>query len=197
MSNVLADYPEGDDWFTEVDYQGAFSKDANWLQGWTYLSEAGYLAAAPQSSGEVVNVSARATLAEGQSLIPGFTVLGTQTVLIRAVGPKLADFGVTTATVADPIMTLFKADFVNGGQIEVASADNWDEDNGGAAVVAAANQAGLFPFTAGEFQSADRPTVDTTSAAALVTLTEGVYTVVATSADGSAGEILVDVTVVE
>lgn len=197
LSNALADLPEGDDFFTEVNYQGAFSKDDNWMQGWTYLSEAGYLAESAGSSGEVVNVSARATLAEGQNLIPGFTVLGTKTVLIRAVGPKLADFGVSTATVADPIMTLFKADFVNGGSIEIATADNWDEDNGGAAVVAAAKQGGLFPFTAGEFQGSDRPTVDTTSAAALVTLTEGVYTVVATSADGGAGEILVDVTVIE
>ena len=167
------------------------------MQGWTYLSEAGYLAESAGSSGEVANVSARATLAEGQNLIPGFTIFGTKTVLIRAIGPKLADFGVDTATVADPIMTLFKADFVNGGSIEVATVDNWDEDNGGAAVVAAAKQGGLFPFTAGEFQGSDRPTVDTTSAAALVTLTEGVYTVVATSADGGAGEILVDVTVIE
>ena len=56
LSNELADLPEGDDFFDDVSYQGAFSKDNNWMQGWTYLSQAGYLAQAQASSSEIVNV---------------------------------------------------------------------------------------------------------------------------------------------
>jgi hypothetical protein len=43
----------------------------------------------------IVNVSARVALGEGEIVTPGFVVLGEQKkMLIRAVGPKLADLGV-------------------------------------------------------------------------------------------------------
>ena len=195
LTNALADLPEGETFLQEVSYQGAFSKDHNWLDGWTYLSQAGFLAESQAPDGEVFNVSARAPLAVGQNLIPGFTILGTKTVLIRAVGAKLADFGVGTP-MADPMMTLFKTSFDGSPNELIATFDDWSEVN---AVEIAATMAyiGLFPFTPGEFQGQDRPTDDTKSAAALVTLETGVYTVVVSSADGGEGEVLVDVTVVE
>ncbi len=196
LSNELANLPEGDDFFEEVSYQGAFSKDNNWMQGWTYLSEAGYLAASNASNGEIVNVSARANLDAGETLIPGFTVIGTKTVLIRAVGAKLADLGVANP-MADPRMTLFKMNFDGSPNDEIIVVDDWTEGNI-AKISAAAQHSGLFPFTpAIDFQGIAMPTDDTTSAAALVTLEKGVYTAVVDSADGETGDVLVDVTEVE
>lgn len=196
LSNELANLPEGDDFFEEVSYQGAFSKDNNWMQGWTYLSEAGYLAASNASNGEIVNVSARANLDAGETLIPGFTVIGTKTVLIRAVGAKLADLGLANP-MADPRMTLFKMNFDGSPNDEIIVVDDWTEGNI-AKISAAAQHSGLFPFTpAIDFQGIAMPTDDTTSAAALVTLETGVYTAVVDSADGGTGDVLVDVTEVE
>lgn len=196
LSNELATLPVGDTFFDEVDYQGAFSKDDNWMQGWTYLSQAGYLAQSEASSSEIVNVSARANLSAGENLIPGFTVIGTKTLLIRAVGSKLADLGVPNAMV-DPIMTLFKTNFDGSPADEIATIDDWTEGNV-AKISAAARHTGLFPFTPiDDFQGTALPTDDVKSAAALVTLGTGVYTVVVSSADGGSGDVLVDVTEVE
>lgn len=198
LTNALADLPDGDAFFTEVSYQGAFDSENNWMAGWTYLSEGGYLAEAPASTGDVFNVSTRAAVEAGGNVIPGFTILGTKTVIIRAVGPKLADFGVASP-MANPTMTLFKTDFTQSppANVEVATVNDWSDTN--AAVVAAAAQlAGLPPFTpTADFQGQNLPTDDTTSSAAVLTLTEGVYSIVVTSEDGAAGEVLVDVTVVE
>lgn len=196
FSNELADLPEGDEFFDDVSYQGAFSKDNNWMQGWTYLSEAGYLAQAQASSSEIVNVSARANLDAGESLIPGFTVIGTKTVLIRAVGAKLADLGVSNS-MADPAMTLYQMNFDGSPPTEIATVDDWTEGNV-AVISAAAQHSGLFPFTPiDDFQGNALPTDDVKSAAALITLGTGVYTVVVGSADGGSGDVLVDVTEVE
>lgn len=201
LTNALADFPQDDTWFTPVDYQGAFSEDNNWLAGWTYLSEAGYLSSSASSEGSVANVSARSNVAAGESIIPGFTILGTKTVLIRAVGPKLADLGVN-GPMANPTMTLFKTDFNQSppANVAVATVNEWNEggEASAAQIVAAAEFAGLFPFLAtDDFQGQALPTDDTTSTAALLTLTEGVYTIVVSDEDGGAGEVLVDVTVVE
>ncbi|MCH2387915.1 MAG: hypothetical protein MKZ70_03610 [Opitutales bacterium] len=52
-------------------------------------------------------------------------------------------------------------------------------------------------FLSDDFQGQSLPTVDTTSTAAVVTLTEGVYTIVVTDEGGAAGEVLIDVTVID
>ena len=143
-----------------------------------------------------MNVSARANLDAGKTLIPGFTVIGTKTVLIRAVGAKLADLGLANP-MADPRMTLFKMNFDGSPNDEIIVVDDWTEGNI-AKISAAAQHSGLFPFTpAIDFQGIAMPTDDTTSAAALVTLETGVYTAVVDSADGGTGDVLVDVTEVE
>ena len=202
LTNALADLPDGSTWFTPVSYQGAFDTENNWMAGWTYLSEAGYLPASasePSDTGDLFNISGRTTVVAGESTITGFTVLGTKTVLIRAVGPKLADLGVASP-MPDPTMTLFQTNFSTGGSDEVATVANWDSGGAESAakVIAAADFAGLFPFLAtDDFQGQNLPTVDTTSTAAVVTLTQGVYTIVVTDEGGSAGEVLIDVTVID
>ena len=43
-----------DDFFVQTDYKGAFSSDENWLDGWSYLSEAGLLLSADNNSSTMV-----------------------------------------------------------------------------------------------------------------------------------------------
>ena len=114
----------------------------------------------------LVNLSTRARLAAANPLISGFAIAGTgtRTVLVRAVGPGLAAFGVTDA-VAAPRLELRDA----AGEI-LATNSGWA---GSTTLATAFAQAGAFPFSAG---SAD--------AAALVTLPAGTYTVHVADATG-------------
>jgi hypothetical protein len=96
------------------------------------------------------------------SLIGGFIVTGTDphTVVLRALGPSLADEGVP-GTVADPILQLFDKD----GQL-IATNDNWADDPGASEITAD----GLAPGHLAE-------------AATLQTLDPGDYTFVVSSKD--------------
>lgn len=143
----------------------------------------------------LINVSARVSLAAEEKLIPGFVILGeSKKLLIRAVGPKLADLGVQSP-LPDPTMKIFRTRFDGEPPDEIATIDDWNAE--GADVVAlnaAMASAGAFPLEPTEnFQGNPLPTDDSKSAAALVTLSLGVYTVVVTSADGGEGEVLVEV----
>ncbi len=124
--------------------------------------------------GALINVSTRAWVGTGeQVLIGGFVVDGAQpkTLLLRAVGPALAAFGVTN-TLADPVMRVY------AGSSRVAENDNWGSVN---EVAAAATQVGAFPFAAGS-----------RDAALLVTLAPGAYTAVVEGVGGSTGVGLVE-----
>ena len=197
LSNALAAYPE-DDFFDEVAYQGAFSRNDNWLAGWTYLSQAGYLAASSESSADLVNLSTRGFVDAGETVTVGFTVIGaSQQLLIRAVGPKLADLGVPSP-MADPQFTVYRTDYTQSppAQIEIGVADDWDEENV-AQLSATMAHVGAFPLEVAEFQGTSYDTVDTTSAAATGSLGEGVYTIQVSSHDGGAGEVLIEVYAVD
>ncbi|MBL9202008.1 MAG: hypothetical protein JNL39_15970 [Opitutaceae bacterium] len=83
-------------------------------------------AAPPPPAGAISNISVRATLAAAQTLIMGFTMQGgAKPVLVRAVGPGLAAFGVP-GTMLDPRLALFQ------GQAQLEANDNW----GGGATLA-------------------------------------------------------------
>lgn len=92
-------------------------------------------------SAPLVNVSVRSTLVAGQPSIAGFVVSGTgsQRVLIRAVGPTLAQFGVTNAA-ATPSLTVFK------GSAAFASNNGWGTES---ALSAAFTAVGAFTLPAG------------------------------------------------
>ena len=197
LSNALAAYPQ-DDFFDEVAYQGAFSRNDNWLAGWTYLSQAGYLAASSESSADLVNLSTRGFVDAGETVTVGFTVIGaSQQLLIRAVGPKLADLGVSSP-MADPQFTIFRTDYTQSppAQIEVGVADDWVEENV-AQLSATMAYVGAFPLEVTEFQGTSYDTVDTTSSAVTGSLGEGVYTIQVSSHDGGAGEVLIEVYTVD
>lgn len=130
----------------------------------------------------LINVSALKNV--GSGLTAGFilTGVGMKTVLIRADGPSLAQFGVG-GLLTDPRVELF-----DGHSRSIASNDNWADEitpNYSAFDIfrAVAARAGAFDISSG-------PSKD---AALLVTLAPGNYTVQVRSADSTTGVVLVEV----
>ena len=126
------------------------------------------------STPRLINVSVSKQIATGGSLTAGFVIGGgtARTVLVRAIGPGLAAFGLT-GTMADPKLSLFS------GSNTIQENDNW----GGDAQITAAGSA------VGAFAIADRAGKD---AMMLVTLAPGNYTATV-SGTGAGGTVLVEV----
>ncbi len=132
------------------------------------------------SGSSLINVSARMNVASGDGvLIAGFAIAGNgpKTVLIRGVGPALAQFGVT-GVLADPQIAVFS------GSTQLASNAGWEIDASDtpAQIMGAATQVGAFPLPSGSKDSA-----------LLLTLQPGAYSVVVTSVSSSTGVALVEV----
>jgi cyclophilin family peptidyl-prolyl cis-trans isomerase len=124
----------------------------------------------------LINVSARAKVGDGRnSLIAGFVVAGNTpaTVLVRAVGPALAAFGVDDAAI-DPKLEMF------GGTTFLAENNDW---NGDRQVAALAASIGAFPL----------PPNGSKDAVLLLTLPPGTYTAQATDNDRRGGSTLIEV----
>ena len=178
---------------TATTYKGAFASPtgALWTNGWTKLSRDAYFTTdigGGSGSGETVvnrgsptkltNIATRGMVGTGSGvMIAGFRIDGpqTQTLIIRAVGPTLANFGVTGA-LADPVLELYRSN-ADGTSTLVASNDNW---SGEQAKNVSAEKA--FPLADG---SAD--------AMLLVTLPPGNYTVQVSGKNGTTGVALVEV----
>ena len=127
----------------------------------------------------LINISSRGYVGSGANIaIPGFVVSGTspRTLLIRGIGPRLANYGVSNV-LTDPNITL-----VGANQTVIAQNDNWGAVADPAALTAAMASVGAFSLTAG---SAD--------AAMLVTVPPGMYTVLVAGANNSTGNALVEV----
>jgi hypothetical protein len=125
-------------------------------------------------------VSARASVGSGGSvLIAGFVIGGStaKTVLIRASGPALEQFGVT-GVITDPMLQLYNV--ASGGAVLLASNDDWGGDP---EIATAAASVGAFAWT--DPASAD--------CALLVTLPPGSYTAEVLGINGSSGVALVEV----
>jgi len=129
----------------------------------------------------IVNISTLGRLgAGGESLTSGFVIGGGahRTVLVRAVGPTLAAFGIPDA-LAQPVLSVFQ------GTRLIASNAGWaGVDGAGAdALTGAFDRAGAFRL------------LDDTSrdAALILSLPPGAYTVQVRSADGAAGSALLEV----
>lgn len=126
-------------------------------------------AEASRQSGRISNLSVRATLATGQTLVVGLIAAGKpHPVLVRAIGPTLAAFGLADA-LPDPAFFLFK----DGASI--AANDNW---GGTAALSGAFASVGAFTLPASSLD------------AALVRTIEGGNTVQVTGQTG--GTVLVE-----
>jgi hypothetical protein len=120
----------------------------------------------------LINVSARNRIGgDTDRLIAGFTIGGgtPRVVLVRAVGPTLAGFGVGGA-LADPRIELFS------GTTRIATNDDWE-----AGLQVAFDAVGAFRLGAGSRDAALR-----------LTLPAGGYTVQVGGATGQSGDVLVE-----
>ena len=127
-----------------------------------------------------LNVSARTQVGTGENiLVIGFVITGTgpKTVLIRAVGPGLTQFGVG-AVLADPQLRLFNA---------AGSATDTNDDWASAPALAAANGAAFTQTGAFALPVASK------DAALLVTLQPGAYTAQVSGVNNTTGVALVEV----
>jgi hypothetical protein len=134
-------------------------------------------AAYTNSTPHLINLSCLTPLTAGGSLSAGFVVGGatSKTVLIRALGPALSAFGVSSP-VPDPQVTLRSL----GSNTVVGSAQ------GGAGSAELSSVA----TSVGAFQIASSTSADS---AMVVTLAPGDYTAEVSSVSGAAGSVLVEV----
>jgi outer membrane protein assembly factor BamB len=174
-------------------YSAPTSKDAATTAGITTRDNSVKISAASEGTGLVIaeiydatqsadfsittprllNVSVLKSL--GTGLTVGFTIAGTtpKTVLLRAIGPTLGDFGVP-GTVVDPQLVLF-----NASSVKVAENDNW---GGTSALTAAFGSVGAFALPP-----------NSRDAALLTTLPPGGYSVQVTGVANTTGAALVEV----
>jgi hypothetical protein len=155
-------------------YTTRITADAPGVQG-IALAEV-YDADAASVRSRLINLSTLGYTGTGENaLVAGFSILGTapKKLLIRAVGPGLAQFGVN-GWLSNPQFVLYPF----GNTTPIASNDDW---SGSADLSAAFKAAGAFPLTPG---SAD--------AALVVSLPPGTYTVVISGVSDATGYALVE-----
>jgi hypothetical protein len=128
------------------------------------------------STPRLTNVSVLKQIAAGGSLTQGFTIGGStaKTILVRAVGPGLAGFGIG-GFLPDPQLALF-----DSSSTPIAANDNWGGD---AQLSTAMNAVGDFALT----DPASKDSV------LLVTLPPGGYTATASGVGGTGGQAIVEV----
>lgn len=126
----------------------------------------------------LANVSSRAVVRHGsEPLISGFVITGDapKTLLLRGIGPRLADFGVASP-LTSPVLRLF------AGTEPIAAAGPWADQDNSAAITAAAQRLGAFALDP-----------DGDDSAMLITLPPGAYTAHLLNQTPVAGEGLIEV----
>lgn len=136
-------------------------------------------------SSRLANLSTRGNVPAGGELTPGFVLRGdgVKELIIRAVGPELADFGVGTA-MADPALALVPL----GGSTPSLTNDNWEDAANSIQLAATSASLGAFPLNPGSRDAAVLSSVSLPNAAG----TKG-FTVQITSTSGAAGIALAEV----
>jgi hypothetical protein len=123
----------------------------------------------------LTNASARTAVGSGLNApLVGFVLngSGTEQLLVRAVGPGLAQFGVTGA-LANPVLTIYDAN-----QNTIATNSGW---GGAAALATAFSRVGAFAL---------QPT--SADSALLISLPSGSYTAQVTGLGGASGVALIE-----
>jgi len=131
---------------------------------------------------KMLNISERGRVGEGEDvLITGFVVSGKgpRTVLVRAVGPTLEEYGVT-GFLADPQLEVIRN--TETGPVSVGVNNNWIEDNDQLAIETASTKAGAF-----ELQH------DEEAAILFSWLEPGAYTVQVSGPGDATGVVLAEV----
>lgn len=138
--------------------------------------------ATPDGAGaRLVNLSTRGNVgADDDSLIAGFVVRGSQPkrVLLRAIGPTLAGFGVPDAASAPRLVV---RETVGNVRYTVASNEGWTVQPAAPLIAAESEAVGAFPLAPGSHDSA-----------LLLTLEPGLYTAQVDRGRGTAGVGLVE-----
>ena len=128
----------------------------------------------------LVNISTRAQVGTGANiLIPGFVISGsgTETLLIRADGPSLTQFGVT-GVLAQPSLSVTNQSTGN----TIATNTGWGTSSNAAQIASVATQVGAFALTSGSADSA-----------VIVNLPAGAYTVQMSGVNNTTGIALAEV----
>jgi hypothetical protein len=128
---------------------------------------------------QLINISTRGEVGTGGNiLIAGFVVEGNQpaTVLVRAVGPALSNFGVAGA-LANPVLTVF-----NSGGSPIATNTGWGTGVNPSQITSVGASVGAFALAPGSADSA-----------LVLTLAPGNYSMEVTGANGTTGIALAEV----
>jgi subtilisin family serine protease/outer membrane protein assembly factor BamB len=138
----------------------------------TITTEPAVITVEPINPGRLTNLSVRTTAGTGaQTLTVGFVMSGSpdKTMLLRAIGPSLTQFGVT-GVLTDPRLQLYS------GSTVLVENDNWftPASGTGAAVAAMFTTTGAFTLA-----------TDSLDAAIVRAMTSGAYTAQVTSTNGT------------
>ena len=157
-----------------VGWNGRYTKPG--VGGFTFV------AARRDSANQLINLSTRAQVGSGgNALTAGFVVSGgAKTLLIRGVGPTLANYGVTTGYLANPQLSVFS------GSVPIAANTGWSSNSNAADIVNASAQVGAFALPSGSADSV-----------LLLRLEPGDYTAQVSGVGGTSGTALVEVYQVE
>jgi len=145
------------------------------------LLEVYELASSRTADARLVNLSTRGYVGEGEAvLIGGFVIEGesSMNLLIRGVGPGLANQGVPSP-LTNPMLTLY-----SGSEV-LAENDDWEEDRA-SEKLKVFTDVGAFSLASGS-----------QDAAMLVTLGQGLYTVILYGAAGETGIALFEIYVID
>ncbi|BET65192.1 hypothetical protein ASA1KI_01100 [Opitutales bacterium ASA1] len=164
---------------------GSYSIHVNGVGGATGLGLAEIYDVDPGSPARILNLSTRGQVDGGDNLIVGgFVVHGSapKRVLIRGIGPSLAEFGVPDV-LRDPKLTLIEMARGDRPARTLLSNDDWWSDPAtGARIAAFADQVGAFPIPPGS-----------KDAAVLVWLEPGGYTALLEGVAGDTGVGIIEI----
>lgn len=128
------------------------------------------------TAGHLTNLSSRITVPAQGNVTESFTITGgTKTVLLRAIGPSLTQFGIT-GVLADPQIVVSDA----GSGLTIAANDDW---GGSTQLSGAFNVVGAFPLVSSTSKDA----------ALLTSLSPGTYTVTMSGTGGSSGTAILEI----
>jgi sugar lactone lactonase YvrE len=158
---------------------GAYSVTLTDAGGTVTSTAAGLTVSSGAATARVINISTRAQVGTGGNiLIPGFVIAGTgtETLLIRAIGPTLSQF-----SVSDPLeLPSLTVKDAQGNTI--ASNTGWSNNPDTAEIVRVAQAVGAFALDPG-----------TPDCALIVSLSAGAYTVQVSGLNGLTGVALAEV----
>jgi len=187
FTDDLMAIPAGDTFFAEVDYQGAFG-EVNWLNGWTYLSQAGYLPESNErSDGGILATAVRTDLdvAAGEVRAVGLIVTGEL--------PRLAMIHAESEALATGASS-------NAFRIYDYGAGSYMKDKDGNDMVWAdwetSSQKNAIESMFKVYDRGDL-TGDDSAAITLLSLQPGAYSVDVYNPDGTGGESVIAVTFVD